>query len=150
MNVAITRARRHVAIIGDSTTIGAHAFLCRMLDYFSEHGDVRSAAQYGAEPAVYIPPQPSSRGEDRKALRGRGGSVRREAHEEAKPKLTDDEKVLRARALMMRGGGWERRVVILASAVPVPLRALPPSLHELGAISSLLGRSLLPTQIERV
>ena len=52
MNVAITRARRHVCLVGDSDTCSATPFLARMLRYFEEHGDVRSAAQYGASAAA--------------------------------------------------------------------------------------------------
>ena len=52
MNVAITRGRRHVCLVGDSDTCSATPFLARMLRYFEEHGDVRSAAQYGASAAV--------------------------------------------------------------------------------------------------
>ena len=52
MNVAITRGRRHVCLVGDSDTCSATPFLARMVDYFQENGDVRSAAQYGAEAAT--------------------------------------------------------------------------------------------------
>ena len=52
MNVAITRGRRHVCLVGDSDTCSATPFLARMLRYFEEHGDVRSAAQYGASAAA--------------------------------------------------------------------------------------------------
>ena len=44
MNVAVTRGRRHVCLVGDSETAAAHPFLRRLLDYFTEHGEVRSAA----------------------------------------------------------------------------------------------------------
>ena len=43
-NVAITRARRHICIIGDSTTLSHDEFLGRMSDYFQEHGDYRTPA----------------------------------------------------------------------------------------------------------
>lgn len=33
-NVAVTRARRHACIIGDSQTISSHPFLSRMVGYF--------------------------------------------------------------------------------------------------------------------
>ena len=45
-NVAITRARRHVAIVADSTTLSANDFLSRMVKYMEEHADVRSANEY--------------------------------------------------------------------------------------------------------
>ena len=34
MNVALTRARRKLIVIGDSATIGAHPFFARLLEYF--------------------------------------------------------------------------------------------------------------------
>lgn len=46
MNVAVTRARRHCALVGDSETLSHNAFLKRLLDWFEEHGEVRSAAEY--------------------------------------------------------------------------------------------------------
>jgi superfamily I DNA and/or RNA helicase len=38
MNVALTRARRKLIVIGDSATIGRHAFYQRLLDHFGRHG----------------------------------------------------------------------------------------------------------------
>ncbi len=46
MNVAVTRARRHVAIIGDSATVSSHPFLCRLVEYCQAHGEYRSAWEY--------------------------------------------------------------------------------------------------------
>lgn len=46
INVAITRARRHVAIVCDSRTVSNHAFLKTLVDYFTEHGEVRTAFEY--------------------------------------------------------------------------------------------------------
>lgn len=46
LNVAITRARRHLAVIGDSQTISHHSFLKSFYDYVTEHGEVRSAQTY--------------------------------------------------------------------------------------------------------
>ncbi|XP_036991202.2 LOW QUALITY PROTEIN: DNA-binding protein SMUBP-2 [Artibeus jamaicensis] len=46
INVAVTRARRHVAVICDSRTVSSHAFLKALLDYFAEHGEVRTAFEY--------------------------------------------------------------------------------------------------------
>mgnify|MGYP002883116417 CR=1 FL=1 len=46
MNVAVTRARRHVALIGDSATAGAHPFLKRLLEYCEAHGEVRARFIY--------------------------------------------------------------------------------------------------------
>ena len=58
MNVAVTRGRRHVCLVGDSETAAAHPFLRRLLDYFGEHGEVRSAAEYGEAPATHRPHAP--------------------------------------------------------------------------------------------
>ncbi|XP_067396553.1 DNA-binding protein SMUBP-2 isoform X2 [Emydura macquarii macquarii] len=46
INVAVTRARRHVAVICDSRTVSNQAFLKRLVDYLSEHGEVRTAFEY--------------------------------------------------------------------------------------------------------
>ncbi|NXJ77528.1 SMBP2 protein, partial [Trogon melanurus] len=46
INVAVTRARRHVAIICDTRTVGSQAFLKRLVDYFGGHGEVRTAFEY--------------------------------------------------------------------------------------------------------
>lgn len=46
INVAITRARRHVAVICDSHTVNNHAFLKTLVNYFTEHGEVRTAFEY--------------------------------------------------------------------------------------------------------
>ncbi|NXW79206.1 SMBP2 protein, partial [Hirundo rustica] len=46
INVAVTRARRHVAVVCDSHTVGSRPFLRRLLDHLSQHGLVRSAFEY--------------------------------------------------------------------------------------------------------
>ena len=46
MNVAVTRARRHCALVGDSETLSHNAFLKRLLHWFEAHGEVRSAAEF--------------------------------------------------------------------------------------------------------
>jgi ATP-dependent RNA/DNA helicase IGHMBP2 len=38
MNVALTRARRKLIVIGDSATIGAHPFYAALLEYFEAMG----------------------------------------------------------------------------------------------------------------
>ncbi len=45
-NVAITRARRHLAIVGDSATISRHAFLARLLEHCQSRGEYRSGWEY--------------------------------------------------------------------------------------------------------
>lgn len=49
INVAVTRARRHVAVICDCETVSHHKFLNGLVDYMTKHGEVRSAAQYSSE-----------------------------------------------------------------------------------------------------
>lgn len=46
MNVAVTRARKHCVLIGDSDTISTNPFLSRLLKYFEEYGDYQSAETY--------------------------------------------------------------------------------------------------------
>ena len=46
INVAITRARRHLAVIGDSDTISHDTFLKSLVDYIMDNGEVWSAQQY--------------------------------------------------------------------------------------------------------
>ncbi|NXP22088.1 SMBP2 protein, partial [Scytalopus superciliaris] len=46
VNVAVTRARRHVAAVCDTRTVGGQPFLRRLLDHFTRHGTVRSAFEY--------------------------------------------------------------------------------------------------------
>lgn len=46
INVAITRARRHVCVICDSETVAHDPFLASLIDYMSTNGEVQSACQY--------------------------------------------------------------------------------------------------------
>ncbi|MBK7427743.1 MAG: AAA family ATPase [Saprospiraceae bacterium] len=46
MNVAMTRARKHLVIIGDSATIGNDAFYQAFLEYVEKHGAYRSAWEW--------------------------------------------------------------------------------------------------------
>ncbi|MEW5310653.1 MAG: hypothetical protein WDW38_002430 [Sanguina aurantia] len=45
MNVAVTRAKRHVALVCDTETVGHNPFLKRLVQYFEQHGDYSSAAE---------------------------------------------------------------------------------------------------------
>ncbi len=42
MNVAMTRARRKLLVVGDSATLGTHPFYCRMIDTFESLGAYRT------------------------------------------------------------------------------------------------------------
>ncbi len=46
MNVAMTRARKKLVIIGDSATICSHSFYDKLLDYVNEIGAYRSAFEF--------------------------------------------------------------------------------------------------------
>ena len=45
MNVAVTRARRHCALICDSETVSHDPFLKRLVGYFEDHGSYVCAAE---------------------------------------------------------------------------------------------------------
>ena len=42
MNVALTRARRKLVVIGDSATIAGHPFYHKLLEYFELHDAYRT------------------------------------------------------------------------------------------------------------
>ena len=44
--MAITRSRRHLAVVADSETVGHDDFLKSLMDYMSSYGDVRTAHEY--------------------------------------------------------------------------------------------------------
>lgn len=46
LNVAVTRARRHIAVVCDSQTIKNHAFLKSLVDHITEFGETRTAFEY--------------------------------------------------------------------------------------------------------
>ncbi|XP_064423383.1 DNA-binding protein SMUBP-2 [Latimeria chalumnae] len=46
INVAVTRARRHLAVVCDTQTVSCHKFLKSLVDYMTEHGEVRTAFEY--------------------------------------------------------------------------------------------------------
>lgn len=45
MNVAVTRARRHCALVCDTETLGADPFLKALVSHFEEHGEYISAQE---------------------------------------------------------------------------------------------------------
>lgn len=47
MNVAVTRARRHCALICDTDTVSSDPFLKRLTDYFMDHGEYLMATEDG-------------------------------------------------------------------------------------------------------
>jgi ATP-dependent RNA/DNA helicase IGHMBP2 len=69
LNVAITRARRFVCIVTDSSTTSSNPFISAMIDYASEHGDYRSAdldvvTHFVSPPALETEASGSPPGED--------------------------------------------------------------------------------------
>lgn len=46
INVAITRAKRHLAIVCDSETVSHNDFLCSLMEYMSSKGFVHTAHEY--------------------------------------------------------------------------------------------------------
>lgn len=46
INVAVTRARRQLTVVCDSQTVRNHDFLKSLVDYMSEHGEVRTGFEY--------------------------------------------------------------------------------------------------------
>ncbi|CAB4058726.1 IGHMBP2 [Lepeophtheirus salmonis] len=60
LNVAVTRAKRHLAVVCDSETLSkGDPFLKRFVEYLGEHGEIRSAMEYSVQdlvrPAEKIP-----------------------------------------------------------------------------------------------
>uniref|UniRef100_A0A6Q2Z031 DNA-binding protein SMUBP-2 n=1 Tax=Esox lucius TaxID=8010 RepID=A0A6Q2Z031_ESOLU len=76
INVAVTRARRHLAVVCDTKTVTTHAFLKTLVDHMTQHGDVRTAFEYlqvepnmhvcscGSGPSTHSRPGPSTATED--------------------------------------------------------------------------------------
>jgi superfamily I DNA and/or RNA helicase len=46
MNVALTRARRKLIVIGDSATIAGHDFYHKLLEYFELHEAYQTVWEY--------------------------------------------------------------------------------------------------------
>ncbi|XP_048112394.1 DNA-binding protein SMUBP-2 [Alosa alosa] len=46
INVAVTRARRQLTVVCDSQTVRNHDFLKSLVDYMTEHGEMRTAFEY--------------------------------------------------------------------------------------------------------
>lgn len=49
LNVAVTRARRHAAIVGDTATLAHDPFLANLIDHVQAHGEHRTAWEYGVQ-----------------------------------------------------------------------------------------------------
>lgn len=69
MNVAVTRARRHVAVVGDSMTVGGDPFLRRLLVHVRANGVVATANQS----ADLHQPAPAEVGDEEESAGPSGG-----------------------------------------------------------------------------
>uniref|UniRef100_H0X5A5 DNA-binding protein SMUBP-2 n=1 Tax=Otolemur garnettii TaxID=30611 RepID=H0X5A5_OTOGA len=101
INVAVTRARRHVAVICDSHTISNHTFLKTLVEYFSQHGEVRTAFEYLDDIVPENYSHKSAQGHSQAAMRSQLpaasvkkplGSQRREGALEARAAAQQDRK----------------------------------------------------------
>jgi len=52
LNVAITRAKRHVAVICDCETVSKNKFIKGLIDWLEEKGDHRSGVQYNVDDTI--------------------------------------------------------------------------------------------------
>ncbi|XP_045414205.1 DNA-binding protein SMUBP-2 isoform X1 [Lemur catta] len=75
INVAITRARRHVAVVCDSHTVNNHVFLKTLVEYFTEHGEVRTAFEYLDDIVPENYSHESSQGHSQAASKPQGPAV---------------------------------------------------------------------------
>lgn len=54
MNVAVTRAKKFVGLIGDEETVSSDSFLKQLVEYFSENGKVVSAMEFYGNADVHF------------------------------------------------------------------------------------------------
>ena len=54
INVAITRARRHLAVVCDSETVGHDTFLKSLVEYMSTNGVVKTAQEFVEGKCIFI------------------------------------------------------------------------------------------------
>jgi hypothetical protein len=59
MNVAITRAKSHVAVVCDTSTICNNAFLARLLLHIRQHGQVRHVDPSSLDGGFHLQALPS-------------------------------------------------------------------------------------------
>ncbi|XP_069752967.1 DNA-binding protein SMUBP-2 isoform X2 [Narcine bancroftii] len=74
INVAVTRARRHLMVVCDTRTVSTHPFLKSLVDYMTEHGEVRSAFEYSDDLASENYSHPALPTDQRRA---KGSSVQK-------------------------------------------------------------------------
>lgn len=92
INVAVTRARRQLFVVCDSQTVRNHDFLKSIVDYMSEHGEVRTAFEYLEDLAPenyqrnFKDVKQSSSKTKAKNQQGKGGENKRNKVSESKSK----------------------------------------------------------------
>ncbi len=52
--MAVTRARKFVCVIGDSETVKSDGFLGKMVEYFQQNGEQRTAEAYRAHEEINV------------------------------------------------------------------------------------------------
>ncbi|CAE8582241.1 unnamed protein product [Polarella glacialis] len=115
LNVAVTRARKHVMIVGDAATIGHDDMLGSLYDYACEHGKVLFVQQLldedGGVPAD--PSQAAALQEERRKVAARKLEVRMDRDKEERLKKAREEEKMRRRfegilRPVLEGGGSGR------------------------------------------
>ncbi|NXM24753.1 SMBP2 protein, partial [Oxyruncus cristatus] len=140
INVAVTRARRHVAVVCDSRTVGSQPFLRRLLQHFSRLGHVRSAFEYlpdlvpqnysgkgrgGRQQGPKPPePRPAPGGKQKAGAAAGAGSQKRGAHSSRNASRAGGEES------GPKDGGDRFRAVLVAFLASGEVRLdFPPSLN---------------------
>ncbi|XP_038663403.1 DNA-binding protein SMUBP-2 [Scyliorhinus canicula] len=67
INVAVTRARRHLMVVCDVRTVSTHPFLKSLTDYMTEHGEMRTAFEYCDDIVSENYSRPAPQAEQRRA-----------------------------------------------------------------------------------
>ncbi|XP_036391211.1 DNA-binding protein SMUBP-2 [Megalops cyprinoides] len=96
INVAVTRARRHLAVVCDTQTVCNHGFLKSLVDYMSQHGEVRTAFEYleDATPENYTHKPLKEHRKERQAKPKEVSSTKQKKSQPGKKKETEHKKAL--------------------------------------------------------
>ncbi|CAN0381308.1 unnamed protein product, partial [Hapterophycus canaliculatus] len=73
LNVAVTRAKRHVAVICDAECCGSDAFIGRLLRHIEERGEYRSAFELQPDDSGFGEAEAAAAAAEAAAAAGRGG-----------------------------------------------------------------------------
>ncbi|XP_077595625.1 DNA-binding protein SMUBP-2 [Stigmatopora nigra] len=88
INVAVTRARRHVAVVCDTQTVQNHAFLKTLVQHITDRGEVRTAFEYLQDivPQNYVRDRKDAKSDrkDAKSDRKDSKSDRKDTHPDSK------------------------------------------------------------------